>query len=34
VGVGVQSTVPQRMRWYWFRKVRSGAASAMMVQEA
>jgi len=31
VGVGARSTVPQGKRWYWFRKVRSGAASAVVV---
>jgi len=33
VGGGASSTVPRHMLWYWFRKGRSGAASAVVVQE-
>ena len=34
VGVGAENTFSRRTRWYWFRKGHSGAASAMVVQEA
>jgi len=33
VGVGAGSTIPRRTRWYWFRKCRSGAGSAILVHD-